>query len=710
MILGTAAYMSPEQARGSPLDRRADVWAFGVVLYEMLTGDNPFRGDTVADSVGAIMHRSPNLSVLPEQTPTAVRRLLKRCLTRERRQRLHDIADARIELEEAIADPEVEVVPASVAPPPARASKLPWIALAMVVPLVAALGWMIGAREAPPAFEKPRRFKLAADVEVASPVVSLDGTRVAYLVDDELLIRSLDALEPRETSIEVGPGGSIFWSPSGRSLGVVKRPNQILRFDLDGGAPIVLTDAAAFVSEVSWGDDGYIYYAQFEGGVSRVPEAGGAPEVILEGHEGMFDYHGIVVLPEGRGVLTIPHLQTQDARAIYHEQPGEEAALLYTSDSIIGNLAYSTSGHVMFYRDDSPRGLWALPISLETMKTTGDPFLVVADLSAASFSNAGDMIYSQSALQSSKKKQNLVWTDDTGEELDRLDMALYEATAPVVSPDGSKIAVIAGGIERPPTDFPGIWIVDLERETGTRLTTERLVPTTPVWSADGNRIAYVEAKPAADGGKNIVSVRTDGTGDRQLLFTADVQFFIALTRDWSIASFMRGSMNGDNGMSIAIQRPDDPASFATLVDGPGHEVQPSIHPAGKWIAYLSGDLPSMDVVVRPFPAGDGQWNVSGGSGGTVFWSADGRKLYYTEGELGGAEVTLVEVSFDGSGPTPVFGRPKRLFDLADAQFAIAPDGRFVRIEDVKPAEGEEAPDVGGIVFVENWIGRFLPAS
>jgi serine/threonine-protein kinase len=695
VILGTAAYMSPEQARCRPLDKRTDVWSFGVVLYELLTGDNPFRGDTVADSVGAIMHRNPDLDALPPATPTAIRRLLKRCLARERGQRLHDIADARIELEDAIANPEVEAEPAAVQVKPAPASKLPWIALAVLVPLFAVLGWFLGSGGEPEALKETRRFKLVPDAEVKSPMLSPDGTRIAYLVENELLIRSLDSLEPREVAIEVGEGARIFWSPDGRSLGVVKRPNQILRFDLDGGAPVVLTDSAEFVGGAAWADDGYIYYAQFQGGVSRVPESGGAPEVVLEGHKDMVDYHGLVVLPGGQGILTIPHLQETDARSIYVEVPGKQPELLFTSDSMISALSYSPTGHVVFHREDNPRGMWAIPFSTDAMRTTGDPFLVVPDLTVAS-----------SDLQSGKRKQQLVWTDRTGQEVDRLDMALYESFAPVVSPDGSKVALIAAGIGRPSTDFVGVWVIDLERKTSTRLTRERLIPTPPSWNADGTRVAFIEAKPAAEGGKNVVSVRADGTGDRQVLFTADIQFFVQLSRDWSIAAFMRGSLTEESGMVIATQRPGDPSSFKTFVDGPGHDVAPVIHPDGNWIVYLTGDIPNLDVVVRPFPDGEGQWKVSRGNAGYVSWSADGKKLYYAEGEMN-ADGDLIEVAFDGSGPTPVFGAPNRLFSYSEREPGVTPDGRFIWIEDEQPADGEEALDVNGIVLVENWLSRFV---
>jgi Tol biopolymer transport system component len=163
-------------------------------------------------------------------------------------------------------------------------------------------------------------------------------------------------------------------------------------------------------------------------------------------------------------------------------------------------------------------------------------------------------------------------------------------------------------------------------------------------------------------------------------------------------------------MGIAIQRPGDPSSFASFVDGPDHDVAPMIHPDGDWIAYSTGEIPSLDVVVRPFPDGDGQWKVSREEAGFAFWSADGATLYYAVEQPGTPGGSIMEVAFDGSGDTPVFGVPKRLFSYTESTPVVAPDGRFVRIEDVKPAEGEEAPDVNGVVLVENWLARFGRSS
>jgi Tol biopolymer transport system component len=705
MILGTAAYMSPEQARGQEIDKRTDVWSFGVVLYEFLTGDNPFHGTTVADSVGAIMHRDPDLGALPAQTPTAIRRLLRRCLTREREDRLHDIADARIELEEAIANPVVETA-ASGAATAAPPSKLPWVALAVLVPLAAALAWWVGSREAPAAPAAMRQFVLHGDAEVGNVKISPDGTRLVYIVDNELFLRSLDSLDSRKIDDEDVHGPlPIFWSPDGRSLGYCTARGEIKRIDLDGGAPTTLITRTVPVEHAVWGDDGLIYFIEFQGGVFQVPAAGGAAKSYIDRHEAMLDYHGMDVLPDGKGILTIPHLEAGNNIKILLDRPGHDTVVVHESDSTINRVLYSPTGHILFEREEDPRGLWALPFSVSSLTATGPPFLVVADLSTASASRTGDLVYARSALSGSEREQRIVWTDRRGEIVDRLELPVYGGTLPVRSPDGTRLALVAKGVGRPAMDKHNLWVVDLDRGTATRLTEggTRTVP--PIWSPDGTRVAFSQDSAAGQG--QISAIRADGTGSPESLTTTGAMFFFTLSRDWEHLAIMVGSMTNESLFDISVETEGDPSTARTIVAGPDLDVAPAIHPDGNWFAYMSGEMSGFDVYVRRFPSGEGQWKVSVGGGMMPFWSADGSQLFYFKTEVGTGEPNeLMEVSFDGSGEVPKLGAPVNLFIPAKAQITSDIEGRFIQVADKDEADDEDRAATTGIVLIENWLSRF----
>jgi len=575
------------------------------------------------------------------------------------------------------------------------------------VPLVAAVAWWMGSREEPTAPPAVRQFELVPDAEVDEVDLSPDGARIAYRVGKDVFVRSLDSLDSR--SIHVGgdaPTQDVFWAPDGRSLGFVAGP-EIRRLDLDGSAPTVLASLDTFVDDPAWGDDGFIYFSTFQGGIDRLPESGGASETYVDARPGMFDYHGIALLPGGRGILTVPHVRASDPRTIFLERPGAEPRVVYECDGTIGHVAYSATGHVLYQRDDNPRGMWALPFSLDTLETTGDPFLVVPDLDVVTVSARGDLAYSKAALQSGRQKQQIAWFDRAGTIVDRLGMDLYGATQPALSPDGSRVALVARGVGRPSTGKANLWVLDLERGTSTRLTEEGASPSTVIWSADGTRIAYLQPPGAPGEPEAILAVRADGTGEPETLLEADITYFVSLTADWSMAAFMSGSPRGERGLRIDVETLGDPATLRTFAEGAGHHVAPRIHPSGRWIAYMSGDLVSMDTFVRPFPDGEGRWKASIDRGGLPVWSPDGSRLYIAT--LPGPEGVnrLLEVAFDGSGKEPKLGRPVELFALADEpSFDVAPDGRILRVVDREIPEGEEAPDTTGIVLVEHWLSRF----
>jgi hypothetical protein len=421
----------------------------------------------------------------------------------------------------------------------------------------------------------------------------------------------------------------------------------------------------------------------------------------------MLDHHGIIVLPESRGLLTLPHLQNGDYKTIFFEQPGTEPRVLFESDSPLNGCWYSATGHILFGRDDNPRGLWAVEFSLERIEVTGKPFLVVPDLGADAsglVSATGDLVYSRKELQVGKRRWEVLWTDRQGEVLDRLDMALYEASEVVLSHDESKLAVIARGVNRPSMDERNLWVIDLVRRTNVRLTEGGIGPGVPVWNADGSRVGYVREAEGTDGKESFVSVRVDGTGDPEIVFEADVTFFVQLDRDWSRATFMAGSLADEGGLGINVLETGDPSSERAFVDSPEQDIGAVIHPSGKWVAYASGDFTSLATIVRPFPEGEGQWTASVGDGGLPMWSPEGDALYYLRRD--GTDTVLVEVGFDGSGGQPAFGRPVDLFKVpSDRSVYAVSEDRFIFLVEAEPEEGEKAPNTKGIILVQNWPSR-----
>ena len=705
VILGTAAYMSPEQARGKPIDKRTDVWSFGVLLYELLTGDNPFRGGTVADSVGAIMHRDPDLDILPPQTPSAVKRLLRRCLVRERSDRLHDIADARIELEEAIANPVVESGGSAVS---ARPSKLPWIALAVLLPLAVLItGWIFSSEKSETKLPL-RKFVIEPDAEVDEVEISPDGSTVAYIMSDGLHIRTLDSLESRLIYEADGADiTAIFWSPDSQRIGVTNLDGEINSVPLTGAAPTLLTSAKAFSENGSWSDDGYIYFSLFQQGISRIPEVGGAVEEIDVQLENLVDLHGISALPGNEGILAVPHLTSSDPNSIYVIKDGEPPVKLLEVDASIDSPRYSTSGHLLYYRAGNPRGYWAVPFSLSSLKVTGKPFLIESDLKTLSLSDGFDMVYAKSAFGEGGQEHELVWLDSTGAITERYDEPIFGNMGQVaVSPDGTRVALIADRVGTgAASDSFALWVIDTERRSSMKLTEFRLTPGAPVWNQDGSRIAIV--KTEASGTKSIVHVAADGSGDLQLLTEADVMFFFDLSRDWSTLLFVAGEMGGESGFDIFAKQLGDSAQPSPAIDGPNMEVGPKIHPDGQWLLYSSGVLPSLELFVQSFPVGSGRYKVSRNTNLALgMWSYDGRWIYYESRLSGGSGVEIYRVSFDGSGAKPEIGQVERLFDLDTTNGVTpAPDGSFLAVLPVEDQSDEEF-DPNGIVIIQNWLSRF----
>ncbi|MCA9244442.1 MAG: serine/threonine-protein kinase [Phycisphaerales bacterium] len=713
VILGTAPYMSPEQVRGRKLDKRSDIWSFGVVLFECFTGRMLFRGENATDAMGAIVHRTPDWDDLPAHVPAAARKLLRRCLAKERNERLHDIADGRIELAEMIRSPEADA--ARVAVPGARRATGLWtIPLAFAAGLALTFGAMNALRPVP---ERPpvRRFTFAADLSPSEPAISRDGKQVAFLSDGAVYVRKLDTLETRKIlrcPDENERAIAAVWSPVGDALAVVTSASKLYRVAIETGVATELSNTNEFLNGPCWADDGYIYTGGYlSGDIVRFPERGGASETVIRESEDILHYHGATVLPGGAGILAVPHYTDHDgARTIVLIRADGTTKDIFTAADDVGRPIYSATGHVLFGQD-SPRGTWAIPFSLDRLEATGPPVLIVPDHIAVNVSDSGDLVYDYDG--DSDSLRHLIWRDRTGAVVGTIEPALSNMSAIALSPDGKYVSVSSDGPKGVGKGASGrdIWIIDINRATAARLAAEDGDQFETLWSPDGTRIAYTSILP---GFRFVVRLRrADGAGDPELIREGILG--PSFNDDWTEYVASAGSFTDDMYVCRAALEPG--AELEVFQNAEGWDIMPRLRPGGGLIAYLSspggmGMLSKSRGFLRRYPVGQGRWPISSEAISPVIWSRDGSKLYFLEPHGDRAAMCEVAVTLDED--QVEIGAPVRLFEIDGrvggvSDFDLSLDGeRFLMPESASTGQ-DEGPDLG-IVLVENWYEEFRPRA
>lgn len=702
VILGTAAYMSPEQARGRAVDKRADIFAFGCVLYEMLTGKMAFSGETVSDTLAAVLRADPDWNALPKETPAAVVRLLRRCFEKDPKRRLRDIGEAGLVIDDVRSGRVVDA-PSSLAPPAKTRLFTPrnMAVLALALAVVAAASSAITRfMSAPPSAEVPFR-KLLLDVVASdslgtpgAPRISPDGKRIAFHCDGQLWIRDLDNLEPRaiaDAAADVPP----FWSPDGLFVGYAT-PQRLWKVRAEGGDPTPVCDSPATFgggSGASWGDDGRIVFSYGNGGVYEVSSNGGdARELIAVDVAVDQDIHQPIVLPGSRGVVFIQHRQRTGPDTIQLFAKGERKTLLTLEGQNLWSIEYAPSGHLLFVRIPENAGLWAVPFSLQSLEITGEAFLVAPKSSEGSASHNGSLTYLPTIFG---ELVRLAWRDATGKFLSYATEQLTNVNAIAISPDGSKLAVsMRDAATR------DIWIIDLARGTRSRLTFAGNYNTQPAWSPDGKTIAYRNVDD-----QNLYVVPSDGTGAPRLLartgalpcYTPDGRFVVFSTR-------LRGSVGGGDSDIFMVDASGADTTRVPVFEGVGDQRYPVVSPDGKFVAFLSNDSGNDVVYLTTFPRSTGKWQVSvHGNASWPRWSPTGDRLYFVvEGRV---EMVTVE-----TGATPRLGTPQKVLDTTQARIEsggfnkldVSRDGRNILVVETTHALGEQ----NGVVFVENWLSEF----
>jgi eukaryotic-like serine/threonine-protein kinase len=706
VILGTAAYMSPEQARGQPVDKRADIWAFGCVLYEMLTGQAAFGGKTISDTIAAVIDRQPNWTALPASTPWNIRRLLQHCLEKHPKQRLRDIADARLDLDEELSGPERAGAGEY---PQTEGSSLivgsRWRYAVGIGLLVCgtALGWWLQFR---PAVERG-----AVRVDVSPPTgtkfmtgfgaISPDGRFLTFVAESSsgprLWVRALDSQAARELP---GTDGVAFpfWSPDSRSLGFFAS-GKLRRIDIAGGMPTEICDVPVGRGG-TWNTDGVIIYnAWNDGPLLQVPATGGTPRALtaldVTRHENSHRYP--IFLPDGRHFLYFIRSDNREIRGIYvgsMDRP-QDRTLVITSDF---NGVYSPgpdrqSGHLLWLRNGA---LVAQPFDLERFSILGEA-VTVGDsiqirpssvggpdaLSPVSVSRDGTLVYESSP----EPHHQLTWYARDGRVVGSV--GAPDAYLDLrISPEGQRVAVSRMD---PSTGRTDIWLMDIVRGVPTRVTFEGA--SMLAWSPDGHRVAY----PKAGSPPNLFVQDVTKAGSIERLVNAhNTQQFPEWSPDGRFLLYAEdvNDPSSKTRTDLQLLSVDGARTITPYLQTPFAETRGRFSPNGKWVAYTSDESGRNDVYVESFPVGGPKRRISGKGGDFARWRQDGKELFYTA-----LDSTLISVPVQAVPNSLIVGESKPLFKIAGraGSYDVAPDGQRIL---ALPSAGDDAGP--SMTVVVNW--------
>jgi Tol biopolymer transport system component len=669
VILGTAAYMSPEQVRGKPVDRRTDIWAFGAVLYEMLAGQRLFAGDTVSDLLAAVLREDPKWAALPSGTPPTLAALLRRCLERDPKRRLRDIGEARIALDDIAAGvTDVAVHAAAAASGPSRRQTWFWL-LALAATALAAVA--VGRFVLVPSASPPRsvRFEISAG-DVATAVVSPDGTKLVIAAQGQLWLRDLSNLETRaleQTDGAVRP----FWSPDGHTIAYGAR-GKLWKVVAAGGVPTVICDLVAGLWDDdaggAWLSDGTIVYSNGNAGLWRVSAQGGDPAVVVtpDGKH-QLHFHTAAVLPDGHSVMYVSHFDGDGRTALFVWSDGQSRQLLELAGQVLDDPVYSPTGHILFHRTPTNAGVWALPFSMKTLQPTGEPFLVSQGMRSPSAAMDGTLVMLPPRRQ---RPVNLVWADREGKVLSRIDEPRLRQTTARISPEGDRVVVaeLEGG-------KGDIWQYDLLRHARIRLTRDSN-GVDPSWTPDGGSVLY-DARSTGRVATVIKRVTADGSGRTEDVGDGRRP---AVVRDGSL---LFGMPEKDGWRIWYRPLADRNAKPIPFVEQSFYNASLSPSPDGRFVAYEAEPGPDQSqIYLRRFPPTEGVWQVTATGGTSPRWSRDGR-LFFAHG----AEIFEVQIT---ATPDVRIGTPTRLFTrtptggaAVPSAFDVSPDGkRFLIYEPV----------------------------
>jgi serine/threonine-protein kinase len=708
VLLGTAAYMAPEQARGKPVDARADIWAFGCLLYEMLTGQPVFAGEDVTTTLARVLERDADLRALPESVPPAVRHTLKLCLEKNLKKRIADIRDVRLALEGAFDSGLLEGGRSGDARPAWRRALPNAAALLSGGALVALAGVIL--RPEPPAAPPVMRFLVTPPAE--APLASLggfdiaispDGTRLAYVGEAganevALYVRDIDGLEARllpGTSVSA-VGGSVnpFFSADGTWIGFLAEEVGLMRVPVTGGPVVKLADMDASFRGAVVARDGTLIYAT-AGGLFRVAARGaGEPEQLTPDRQVTDSLlYGPVLLPGERGLLLSLQRSNLARSVVAFDLTTRELKVLIEDAS---NPTYAPTGHLVFLRGTTL--IMAVPFDADRLAVTGEPVALVPDVRAFDYalSASGTLVYVPET-DAPVGRSAIVWVDREGRVAERPPIEpVVEPRHPRVSPDGRRLALTIT-----PAGFTEIWIFDLGGRPAFPLAADSdSYSQFSVWSPDGTKVAYASTRGS---GANLRPYVSPADGSVLELVPLRSDDLAAVPRAWSAdGDLILLRLNPRNFSDIDI------VAVPAEADGPVRDVvvtgdvegDAALAPNGRWLAYASDRTGGFEIWVTRYPDGV-PVRVSAGGGLEPVWSRDGRELFYLQGRsLMAVAVETTGTDFSFAAAVELFGSPYFIGDGAGS-YDVGPDGRFLMIE--PPERAGDAAVPASIVVVENWL-------
>jgi serine/threonine protein kinase len=678
VILGTAAYMSPEQTKGKAVTKATDIWGFGCVLYELLSGHPAFEGDDITEILAAVVRAEPSWNRLQENTPQSIHKLLRRCLRKDRRQRFQDATDVRIEIEDALTSPAATSVTGAEPLPNSTWTQKLWFAItAMFFLTTIVLASVLIYDHRSPSESAAVRFFVSAPDKMSfesgigagatgytGGSLSPNGRRLAFTAKDEsgkvmLWVRALDSLVSQPL---LGTDGAAlpFWSPDSRTIGFFVL-GKLKKIDVEGGPPQTLTEAPN-ARGGTWNRDGVIVFAPSNSGpLSRVSSAGGAAEAATKLSPQQSGHRFPSFLPDGRHFLYFVVGTAESAGVFIGSLDSADGQRLLAADS---PAVYAPPGYVMFVRqgillaqafDDKKLLLRGEPVPLAEQVAFDGPG------SAFSVAESGALTY---RTGTGPRDLRLTWVDRSGKPIESVG-APGAYLGPDISPDGKRIAV-----HRHDGTGGDVWLVEAVGGKTSRLTFDASQESSsPIWSPDGSRIVFGSRRSGKWG---LYQKLANGTGNEELLIESDL---VKSPTSWSADGKFILYMVQDpktNADVWALPLTGDRKPFP-LLQTPFIESHPQISPDGKWFAYSSDETGRREIYVQSLPPGAGKWQISSNGGFYARWRRDGKELFYMETISRGK---LISVGVNAAGATLEFSTPRPLFDTGYVNLSFSHTGNW----------------------------------